>query len=100
MSRKLLGAFTNLDPTYPPYTNISVEDGDVIVTVRGPAVPSGKCGLAECRCLPPYDQPGHKAKCPNWTAYPDSGATVEHRMTRADFERLFDDVGVNLGRIS
>lgn len=68
--RKLLGAFTAFDPTYPPYTNISIEDDAVVVTVRGPSVMHAN-------------------------GYPDTGATVSHRMTRAEFEKFLAEVNLN-----
>jgi hypothetical protein len=73
MSRTLLSAFTSFDPTYPPYTNISIEDDEVVVTVRGSAVTT-PAGLT------------------------DSGATVEHRMSLAEFEKFLDDVNLNFNR--
>lgn len=70
MFRKLLAAFTAFTPTYPPYTNITIEDDAVVVTVRGPAVMHAK-------------------------GYPDTGVTASHRMSRAEFEKFLAEVNLN-----
>lgn len=62
--RRLLTAFTALDPTYPPYLNISqFPNGDVEVTVRSPAQ-------------------AHPSK-----RFQDTGPTATIRMKAADFQR-------------
>ncbi len=40
MTRTCLSAFTALDPTYPPYINVSAEDGKVVVRIRSAHVMS------------------------------------------------------------
>lgn len=73
MTKQLLAAHTALDaPTYPPYTNISIDGGHVEITVRGPAV-------------------AHPSK-----RFQDAGATVTHRMSAYEFKRLIGEAVSNL----
>jgi hypothetical protein len=79
--KKLIAAHTTFAPRYPGYVNVSREDGDVIITVRGDPIvrdaayicgnPSdgGKPG----RCLPGDEN------CNNYcNMAPEKGPMVDH----------------------
>ncbi len=49
MARRLLGALTPPTLPYPPYINVSEEDGEVVVTLRTAATaPDYTCGETVC----------------------------------------------------
>lgn len=46
MTNKTMTAFTPTEYKgfYPPYFNVSLKGGEVVITVRGPVDKDGKCG--------------------------------------------------------
>lgn len=50
--RKLLFAWTPPGSNYPPYLNISTDNGKIVITVRSPASETGECGSTSSVSLP------------------------------------------------